>query len=185
MIGMLLARSLPRFCVAGWLVLFMLAVPLRVDAQVRAAEADLKAAIITNMLLFVEWPTRESSPVGSLTICYLGDSPVATALLRLDGKAVKGMSLKVVPLIFSGAEKCHALYLSPANLASLAKTMGWIGSSSIFLAADSPEYLRRGVMLNLEESSGRIVFDVDLGSVHKAGFQVSSKALRLARQVIE
>lgn len=174
-----------RFCVAGWLLRLALLAPIQSQAQVQATEADLKAAIISNMLLFVEWPVRESAPDERLSICYQGDSPVASALLRLDGKTVKGRSLRVMQVAAVSAVQCHALYLSPGNLAQLGRILGGIGSSPVFLAADSPEYLRRGVMLNLEEVAGRVVFDVDLGAAHKAGFQVSSKALRLARQVIE
>jgi hypothetical protein len=40
-------------------------------------------------------------------------------------------------------------------------------------------------MLNLDLAGGRVVFDIDLRSAQKAGLQISSKALRLARQVIE
>ncbi len=40
-------------------------------------------------------------------------------------------------------------------------------------------------MINLELVSERIVFDIDLRPTQKAGLRVSSKALRLARQVIE
>lgn len=40
-------------------------------------------------------------------------------------------------------------------------------------------------MLNLELISGRVVFDIDLRSAQRKGLKVSSKALRLARQVIE
>ncbi len=42
-----------------------------------------------------------------------------------------------------------------------------------------------GGMLNLELSGGHVVFDVNLRSAQKAGLQISSKALRLARKVIE
>lgn len=137
------------------------------------------------MLLFVDWPVRTTSPPDQLTICYQGDSPVAAALIRLNGKAVKGKSLKVVQVNDANAAQCQALYLSPGNSAELDRTLTLIGSSSVLVVADSPEYFQRGTMLNLELVSGRIVFDIDLRSAHKAGLQVSSKALRLARQVIE
>ena len=37
----------------------------------------------------------------------------------------------------------------------------------------------------MKGQGGRVVFDIDLRSAQKAGLQISSKALRLARQVIE
>lgn len=154
-------------------------------AQTQAPEPDLKAAIIFNMLLFVEWPANSAMPPDQLTICYLDSSPVASALVRLDGKSIKGRSLKVVQLGSNNAGICHALYLAPGNAAALGKTLALLGTSSILLAGDSPEYSQKGVMLNLELLSGRVVFDIDLRSAQRVGLQVSSKALRLARQVTE
>ncbi len=182
---MRLPQSLLKICAARALALYTLVAPTQAYSQAQAPEPDLKAAIISNMLLFVEWPARNSSPADQLTICYQGNSPVATALIRLNGKAIKGKSLKVVQVNSANAAECQALYLSPGNSAGLDSTLALIGPSSVLIAADSPEYFQRGTMLNLELVSGRIVFDIDLRSAHKAGLQVSSKALRLARQVIE
>lgn len=174
-----------RKCAAVVLAFLAFIVPLQANAQSQAPEPDLKAAIISNMLLFVEWPVQASISSNQLVICYVDISPVATALINLDGKSIKGKTLKVTQLDSGKTGKCNALYLSPGNAATLGETLAVLGSSSIFLAGDSPEYSQRGVMLNLELVSGRVVFDIDLRSVQKAGLQVSSKALRLARRVIE
>lgn len=179
--------SFARFCIlsVSALALLMLVQPTRAIAQSQAPEADLKAAIITNMLLFVEWPAPEVASAQRLTVCYLGNGPVVAALLRLDGKIVKGKMLKIMPFSSGNVAECLALYISPGDSSGMSKVLASIGSSSVFLAADSPEYVGRGIMLNLELVSGRIVFDVDLGSTQKARLQISSKALRLARQVTE
>ncbi len=156
-------------------------------AQTQAPEPDLKAAIISNMLLFVDWPTGNSTsaPDDQLVVCYQGASPVADALLRLDGKSVKGKLLKVMQVGNGKAGQCHAFYLAPGNAADLGAILPDLGKAPVFVAADSPEYAKRGVMLNLDLAGGRVVFDIDLRSAQKAGLQISSKALRLARQVIE
>lgn len=173
-------------------MLFMLALalaalcePLLAAAQTQAPEPDLKAAIISNMLLFVEWPAKSALHEEQLVICYQDSSPVATALIRLDGKAIKGRTLKVAPFNAGHPGACHALYISPENAAGLGKILSMLGSSPILLAGDAAEYPQRGIMLNLELDSGRIAFDIDLQAAQKAGLQISSKALRLARQVIE
>jgi hypothetical protein len=58
-------------------------------------------------------------------------------------------------------------------------------SSGVLFIGDSPGYVQRGVMLNLEVDEGRVVFDIDLHSVREAGLMLSSKVLRLARKVVE
>ena len=164
-----------------------LAHPLAALAQMQAPEPDLKAAIISNRLLFVDWPTAGAlaAPDDQLVVCYQGPSPVADALVRLDGKSVKGKVLKVVQVGNGKTGQCHAFYLAPGNSGNLGAILPDLGKAPIFVAADSPEYAKRGVMLNLDLAGGRVVFDIDLRSAQKAGLQISSKALRLARQVIE
>ena len=156
-------------------------------AQTQAPESDLKAAIISNMLLFVDWPTAGAlaAPDDQLVVCYQGPSPVADALVRLDGKSVKGKVLTVVQVGNGKTGQCHAFYLAPGNSGNLGAILPDLGKAPIFVAADSPEYAKYGVMLNLDLAGGRVVFDIDLRSAQKAGLQISSKALRLARQVIE
>ena len=55
----------------------------------------------------------------------------------------------------------------------------------ILLFGDTPGFLQRGVMVNLEQVGGRVVFDINLRSLKASGLKLSSKALRLARVVIE
>ena len=181
---MIFLRSLLKILTIG-LALSVLLMPPLAQAQVPAPEPDLKAAIISNMLLFVEWPKRNASPDDQLTICYQGSSPVVEALLRLDGKDIKGKSLKVLQINSGSVGECRALYISPGNTPALDSTLALIGNAPVFVAVDSAEYFQHGAMLNLELVSGRIVFDIDLRSAQKAGLQVSSKALRLARRVVE
>lgn len=185
MTQMRLPPSLRKSFATAWLALSALTTAQGALAQTQAPEPDLKAAIITNMLLFVEWPARGSFPADQLTICYQGNGPVAAALAQLDGKTVRNKSVRVVLVNTVNAAECQALYLSPGNVATLDKILNMMGSSPVLIASDSPEYFQHGTMLNLELVAGRIVFDIDLRSVQKAGLQVSSKALRMARQVAE
>lgn len=164
----------------GLLVLAPLA-----QAQRQAPEPELKAAILANMLLFVDWPAQGVQAPNRLTVCYLDAGPVAVALDQLNGKVLKGKPLNVVrvdPAMIGG---CHALYVSPLDVANLPRVVSNLRASGILLVGDSPGFLQRGVMLNLEIDGGRVVFDIDLRSVRQAGLTVSSKVLRLARQVLE
>lgn len=153
-------------------------------ASAQANEAELKAAIIVNMLLFVDSPAAASG-IEPLTLCHLNESPVATALSRLDGRMLKGKSLRIRQATPDALAGCQLLYIPPGNAAALARIVGASRPASLFLAGDSPDYLDRGIMLNLEVVDGRVVFDIDLRATQKAGLQISSKALRLARTVVE
>ena len=155
------------------------------NAQVQATEAELKAAIISNMLLFIEWPNRPALPEEQLTICYHDASPVANALLRLTGKSIKGRTINVVQVASGRIADCHALYVSPGNVSIISQLVTSVGNNPVLLIGDSTNYLQQGIMLNLALNGTHVVFDIDLRAARRAGLQISSKALRLARQVVE
>lgn len=154
-------------------------------AQQQAPEAELKAAILVNILLFVDWPSVGGQAPDRLTLCYLDVGPVSTVLGQFDGKLIKGKPLRVVRVDTAQVGACHALYLAPFDDASLSRLTSSRQVSGVLLIGDSPGYLQRGVMLNLEIDSGRVVFDVGLRSLRQAGVALSSKVLRLARHVLE
>lgn len=167
------------------LALMLLALAPLAHAQRQAPEPELKAAILVNMLLFVDWPTPQGRSPDRLTVCYLAASPVATALAQLGGKLIRGQPLRVVRTDAAALGDCQVLYLSLTDATSLPRLASSAPASGILLVGDSPGYLQRGVMLNLDIEGGRVVFDIDLRLVRQAGLIVSSKVLRLARHVTE
>lgn len=154
-------------------------------AQRQAPEAELKAAILANMLLFVDWPSHGLQAADKLTLCYLDTGPVSTALGKFEGRLIKSKPLQVVRIDISAVGGCHALYLSPLDAANLPRQFPNFPNVGILMIGDSPGYLQRGAMINLDIEGGRVVFDIDLRSVRRSGLVMSSKVLRLARQVLE
>lgn len=163
----------------------LIAVAPLVWAQRQAPEPELKAAILANMLLFVDWPSQGGQSLQRLTLCYLDAGPVSTALSRLDGTLLKGKPLQVRRIDTAEVGACHALYVSSAEAAEVPGMALSARAGGVLLMGDSPGFLQRGVMLNLELAGDRVVFDIDLRSARQAGLAVSSKVLRLARQVLE
>lgn len=163
----------------------LLALPPPALAQRQAPEPELKAAILANMLLFIDWPESGGQPQDRLSLCYLSENPVAAALSRLDGKPVKNRQLRVAHVDAAQLAQCHAVYMGPDDGPVLARLKPNLRPGGLLLAGDTPGYLQRGAMLNLELVAGQVVFDVDLRAIREAGLSLSSKALRLARMVLE
>jgi len=178
-----MARKILRH---GILTLSLLAASISSSAQMKASESDLKAAIIINMIMFVEWPQREAASADdSLSVCFLDNSPVARALGNAQGKSIRNKTIKIKKTTPETVSVCHVLYVSPSERDQLQELTTRLKATPVLIAGDSPNYLHLGVMLNLEVSEGHIIFDINQGSARKAGLQISSKALRLARQVVE
>lgn len=177
-----MARTLTSFFV---LTFALAALPAYAIAQVKAREQDLKAAIIINMAMFIDWPTQSDLPADALNVCFLGDSPVAESLATAQGRTIRSRTVRINKVRPDGLKGCHVVYISPSDRSLLPEIAKAIQNVPVLVAGDAPEMFPRGTMLNLELSAGHVVFDVDLRSAQKAGLQFSSKALRLARQVIE
>ena len=167
------------------MALGLVALPAHSLAQVKASEQDLKAAIIINMAMFIEWPTQSSLPGDRLNVCFLANSPVAEALGNAEGRTVRNRTVRVSKVRAEGLRDCHVVYVSAADNAQMHEIIATLHNVPALTVGDSPDLFTRGTMLHLELSAGHIVFDVDLRSAQKARLQFSSKALRLARQVIE
>ena len=174
-----------RQAMIGLVLMLMSSVAL---SQRQAPEPVLKAAILVNMLLFIDWPSQAAQPKDRRVLCYLDSSPVAAALLQLDGRSVSNRPLSVQQVSIADAARlssCHAVYLAPGNAVGMSDIVPSLRAAGVLIVGDSPDYLQRGVMLNLDVESGRVVFDIDLKSARQAGVGVSSKMLRLARRVVE
>lgn len=143
------------------------------------ALAELKAQIVFRTLLFIEWPAGQLRPGQALSLCLLEDSPLATALLGLAGRTINGHALEPRRLRADQASACHAALLGPATDTGPLQQPG----RALLLVSDAPAMLGRGVMLNLQVEDGRVVFDVGLAASHRAGLEISTKLLRLARFV--
>ena len=167
------------------MALGLIAFPAHSLAQAKASEQDLKAAIIINMAMFIEWPPQSGLPGDRLNVCFLRNSLVAEALGNAEGRTVGNRTVRVSKARTDALRDCHVVYVSTADSMQMPEIIATLHNVPALIVGDSPDFFPRGTMLNLELSAGRIVFDVDLRSAQKAKLQFSSKALRLARQVIE
>jgi YfiR/HmsC-like len=152
-----------------------------------ADETDLKAAIVYNLLMFVEWPADAMPPMGSaLVLCVQADSRYAPALRVLAEQRVRGMQVQVREAApHDVATACNVLVLEDANPAQLAALRRGGKSASVLVIADGTDVSREGVVVSLQRSEKKVLFDLNLKSARDARLQLSSKLMRLARNLIE
>lgn len=142
-------------------------------------EQELKAAIVFNLLLFVEWPADVLPPgATSLGLCVGRASPLQPALKALEGRIVRSLRLDVRELPASGTP-CHAAVLDDAAAVPTRIAPG------LLLIADGDAAPAAVAAVVLHRAGTRVVFDVNLGVARQARLQLSSKLLRLARTVTE
>lgn len=142
---------------------------------------SLEAAYIYNFTEFTVWP---AAPAGSnsLTVCVSAHSPLGATLTKLDGRAVAGRTWSVKPIADNAAlPACNVLIVDdPAStaLANAAPALPIL----VVRTADSDGGDIRSVITLFREGD-RLRFDIDNTEAVRRRLGLSSKLLRLARNV--
>jgi hypothetical protein len=170
-------------CLATVLVSLM-CTPVRLTAQFD--DAQVKAAFLLNFLKFVTWPDTQAAGTAPIEVVVLGDEGLARAFDEAAAnQAVGGRSIAV-----RAARSVRDLPPAPALLfigASekdrLAGLLRQYEGRPVLTVGDGAGYGTAGVVLNFYTSDTRIRFEANTTAAARAGLQISSHLLRLARIV--
>lgn len=147
-------------------------------------DASLKAAIVFNLLMFVQWPGEAGLPAGTpLRLCADRSGTLWRHLVSLRDRPLRQYRLELRELADNDhLRDCQILLLEPGGPRRL--PLQRPGAPLLTLGSDERAE-DVDVVLGLRHVSGRVVFDVDLGAARRNGLLISSKLLRLARAVRE
>ena len=164
-------------------LLAVVCTPLRTAAGA-FDDAQVKAAFVLNFLKFVTWP--DASADAPLDVVVLGDEAVAKALEQAAGRQVVGgraITVRSVrtPREIGGAP--HLLFIGAGERDRLAALLREFEGRPVLTVGDGAGYGRAGVVLNFYTSDTRIRFEANTTAAARAGLQISSHLLRLARIV--
>ena len=146
-------------------------------------EYRLKAAFLYNFVVFTEWP----ADVGAqLNLCVVGQDPFGADLDALNSKTVGHRSIVVQRLVgrpsISG---CQVLFIARSAIGGLSQLLAGAGNNPVLTVADSPNAANDGVAINMAVQDAKVFFQVNLKAVRGARLNLSSKLLRLAREIHE
>jgi YfiR/HmsC-like len=150
-------------------------------------EGELKAAIIFNILMFVDWPPEAQPETGgALGFCVGPDSSLHAALKALNDRPIRGYRFEVRdPATPDAAKACHAAFIDSSDRQRKATSLKALRTSGVLVFSDDAQAPGDATAVVLERMGNKIAFDVNLQAVRQARLQVSSKLLRLARVVRE
>lgn len=160
-------------------VVALLVAPALAEERIPHSEDGLKAAILVQVIRFVEWPNLAGE---SIPICVVGNDRVFSNLVSAaGGEPVNGRRLMVRRLVkVKDADNCALLFVSGAPAQEAAEALA---HKPVLVVGDEPGFAAGGGMLGLVSRMGQISFEVNLDSVQRANLAFSSKFLRLARLV--
>jgi YfiR/HmsC-like len=160
--------------------LFLLALAAA-PAPAAVPEYQLKAAFLYNFATFTDWPPTAAA---QMTVCVLGRDPFGAALDTLNGKTVQGTALSTRRIATAEeARDCRVLFIGAESGVDLAATLAALKGQPILTIAEDKDAMRRGAMIGLISDGERIAFDINTAAARDGGLALSSKLLRLARQV--
>jgi hypothetical protein len=148
-------------------------------------EANVKAVFLFNFSKYVTWPPialGERSP-GDVRICVTSnDSFFALLKTAVQGEDIDGKPL--VPIALEGlddARTCQIIYVGDAQSADAKAWLGAVRGMQVLTVADGA--LNDDTVITFVRDSNRIRFDINRAAASRRSLNISSKLLRLARQV--
>jgi len=110
--------------------------------------------------------------------------PFGAALDALNGKTVHGAALSTRRITTTEeARECRVLFIGAESGVDLAATLSALKGRPVLTIAEDKNAMRQGAMIGLVSDGERVAFDINTAAARDGGLALSSKLLRLARQL--
>lgn len=145
-------------------------------------EEQVKAAVVMKVLLFVEWPKDALEPGSPLRVCLSGNQRLGVLIAEAAGNnKIDGHAIQIKRVSKAAETKgCHAWVIGaeadPSMLAEL-------GIRPVLTIGESEGFANAGGILNVLVENGRALFELNVEAAKRAGLQLNSKLIRLAKLV--
>jgi hypothetical protein len=165
----------------GFLIAFLAAAV--VGAAPAPTDAEVKAAFLCGFAEFVDWPSLgKSDPVTIGILGHDGFGPLLEETVKnraLQTRAIAVRRISTLP----EALRCQIVYVSASEKHRLEETLRGLGRANILTVSDIDEFAERGGMIGFRIEEKRVRFSVNTEAADRAGLQISSRLLKLARLV--
>ena len=171
----------------GLLVLFMGIQPSAYGANY-LPEYKLKAAVLLNIIKFVDWPEAAfSSNDIPLTVGILGVDPFGPFMEEtFNGRKVKGRKVQIVRANdLTDLVRCHVLFISDSKKRMLSNILDAVRGQPTLIVSDMERFVHLGGMLSIFREDNKIHFDVNCTAYRASDFTINAQLLKLPRELVE
>lgn len=175
-----------RLIACAALILSLVGMRVRAQAQVRSEEYRLKLVFLYNLAKFVEWPADAfPSPKSPLNLCVIGLNPFDRELeQQLAERSINGHPyLTRTAQASDDLSACHIIFLPAGSDHSLSAILKREGGSSTITVGESARFARRGGTVNFVLEGSRLRFEVNIDATQRTRSRISSRFLVLAKIV--
>jgi uncharacterized protein DUF4154 len=149
-------------------------------------EYAVKAAYISKLGLFVDWPKDTfASPTSAIVVCVAGTNPFGNTLDKLSqGGRIGGRPIIVRYLkTVSRDSGCSILYAGGSDEQSVDQALAAVSGTGVLTVTDEAHEGRVGAIVDFVVQDGRVRFTIDDRAAAQNGIIVSSHLLGLALSV--
>ena len=155
--------------------------------QPQQPEYLIKARYIVALADYVNWPGSPEVGQGSrpMVLGLLGTTPFDNQRNDLfQARQVKGKQLVIRNLAsYRDCDGCDIVFIGESESPHLQDLLKLLKGKPVLTIADTQDFARRGVMINLFQEAARVRFEINLASVRSSGLEVGSRVLKLAKLV--
>jgi len=150
-------------------------------------EHQIKAAMLFNMIRFIDWPENGGSNGSKLiTICIHGKSPLTDALRKLEGKQIRGKTIAISQARESANyQSCQLLAAGQKDHQLLQAALAQTRSLALLTVGEARGFAESGGVIGLFIRNERVRFEINLAAARRHKLRISSKLLKLADHVYE
>ncbi len=149
----------------------------------RLAEYQAKARYLSILPDYVKWPEDQGKK--GLVIGVIGDSRFENYLndLFTPGNPHSRTGRIIYLQSRQALEGCDVIFICDSESEWLYEILKKVRGRSILTIGDSPDFARRGVMINLVVERNRIGLEVNLAAVRSSHLEISSHVLKNAKLI--
>ena len=152
----------------------------------QAPEYQVKAAMLANFALFVEWPSSLFPTAASpFVACVLGSDPFGSFLKIELGDRIGSHPTQIREIgTPQGTRGCHMIFISKSERSRLEQVLASLKTGDALIVSDvddTGQFCRNGGMIALKMEGGKVRFDLNANAAAKSGLKINSKLQRLAR----
>lgn len=160
------------------------ALPAAGAADAPSKEYQVKAAMIVNFVQFVEWPSSAfDSDAAPIVIGVIDPDPFGDALEKLAAQKTVGSHRLAVKRFGSAdaVESCQVLFVPAARDPDMPGLMRKLDGRPVMTVGETDRFPWEGGMIRFFAEDGKVRFEINPDAAQRAGLQVSSKLMKLAR----
>ena len=168
----------------AWWVALALLLSIVPAAWAQTLEYQVRAAFLLNFTRFVQWPAPSEAANGAapFDICILGEDPFGAALNQIvAGENVGGRPIRIRRVRADAIGACSILYVAKdeKNVPGIVAGAG----PGVLTVGEGDAFLDQGGIIAFVVENRRVRFNIDPAAARKAGLQLSSRLLSVARSI--